>query len=212
MCCLTIVFFAGFVLLSRLGGPIYPTLARACFLIIFLRALNGVRVHFPALSTGQLRALFGRAGFFVLGLALLGTLIFLVVRYGWESVTRKLAIVTLILFPFGLLGMVQGTWLAIRYGRNWNEPKPAPMLPAKSNLQPRVLWLIFDELSEEVAFASRPKNFSLPNFDRLRAESLLATNAFPPAAHTTQSIPALLTGRLIEYQARRPRSVAAEIS
>ena len=196
---LTTAFFAGFLLLSRLEGPIYPTLARACFLIIFLRALNGVRVHFPALSTGQLRALFGRAGFFVLGLVLLCTLIFLVVRYGWESVTRKAAIVTLIVFPFGLVGMVQGTWLAIKYGRHWNEQKPAPVLPARTNLQPRVLWLIFDELSEEVAFASRPRNLSLPNFDRLRAESLLATNAFPPAAHTTQSIPALLTGRLIEY-------------
>jgi len=60
-----------------------------------------------------------------------------------------------------------------------------------------VLWLIFDEMNEELLFASRPQALSLPNFDHLRSEALIATNAFPPAGHTTQSIPALLTGRLI---------------
>ena len=35
--------------------------------------------------------------------------------------------------------------------------------------QPRVVWLIFDELDERVAFAARPANLSLPEFDRLRA-------------------------------------------
>jgi len=196
---LTAIFFAGFSLLWQSGNLIFKNLARASFLVIFLRALNGIRVHFAPLNTSHLRTVFGRTGFFALGMVLLGLLILAITRFGLERVTRKAAIAVLILFPFGLLGMTQGTWLAIKYGQRWHERPPAPLLQVNTRAQPRVLWLIFDEMSEELTFANRPPGVSLPNLDRLRTEALLATNAFAPAAHTTQSIPALLTGRMIAF-------------
>jgi hypothetical protein len=193
---LTAIFYAIFSLLWRSERPILQNLARFSFLVIFLRALNVVRVQFPSLSTYELRLLFGRTGFFVIGMALLLLLILVIVRYGLPRVTRVAAVIALIISPFGLLAVTQATWLAVKYGHGWQERTPAPLLKA-NDAQPRVLWLIFDEMGERLVFTDRPASLNLPNLDRLRAEGLLATNAFPPAGHTTQSIPALLTGRLI---------------
>jgi hypothetical protein len=194
---LTLIFYAGYNLILRVRGPILQNLVRVTFLVILLRALNGVRVQFESLNTQSLRAIFGRTGFFALGMALFVLLIFVTVRYGLDRVTRSAAIVALVLTPFGVIGMAQGTWLAIKYAREWHDRPSASVLPANVNKTPRVLWLIFDEMSESVAFAARPASVTLPNFDRLRTEALFATNGFPPAGHTTQSIPALLTGRLV---------------
>ena len=194
---LTAIFYSGFHLMLHVGGPILRNLSRAIFLVVFLRALNGVRVQFESLRTQELRAVVGRAGFFAIGMSLLVILILATVRYGLERVASTAAIVALVLSPFGLFGFAQATWLAVKYGQVWRERPSASILQTNANERPRVLWLIFDEMSEKVAFADRPASLSLPNFDRLRTEALFATNAFPPAGHTAQSIPALLIGRLI---------------
>lgn len=62
---------------------------------------------------------------------------------------------------------------------------------------PRVLLIVFDEMSEQVAFTSRPQGIKMPAFDRLIREGFVATAAYPPASHTIQSMPALLTGRAV---------------
>jgi hypothetical protein len=41
----------------------------------------------------------------------------------------------------------------------------------------RAVWIIFDELSQAIAFGNRPPGLSLPNLDRLKAVSLFATAA-----------------------------------
>jgi len=79
---------------------------------------------------------------------------------------------------------------------------PAPPFPALFSTTnqvtgPRVVWIIYDELDERLAFSARPKDCPLPEFDRLCAESLQATNAFPPAGATIISLPALITGRYV---------------
>ncbi len=62
---------------------------------------------------------------------------------------------------------------------------------------PRVLLLVFDEMSEYVAFEKRPAGLAMPAFDRLRRQSVVATAAFPPGRATIISMPALLAGRAI---------------
>src|SRR5215813_84808 len=190
---LTVVFYFGFNLLSRVS----KNFARLAFLLIFLRALNGVRIQFEVLTTNHLRSLFGRAGFFAIGLALLLVLLLVVWRYGLPRVARSAAELALILAPFGLIGATRVSWLTIKYRNYWNDQPPAPLLATSISDRPRVVWIIFDEMSEDVAFVNRPTSLSMPNFDRLRAEAFQASNAFPPAGHTVQSMPALLTGRLI---------------
>lgn len=201
---LTAVFYFGFMLCWRYAAPFWRNCLRLAFLVIFLRSLNGVRIQFQSLGTGNLRLLFGRIGFLAIGLSLLAILIILLARYGIASVTRVAASVALVLSPFGLLALSQGTYFLIKYRALVSEERPSlPLLRADTNTRsrvarvPRVLWVIFDEMSDDVAFAHRPTDLALPEFDRLQSVALSATNAFPPAGRTLQSIPALLTGRLI---------------
>src|SRR6185312_383605 len=191
----TSILLVGFTVLWP-RGRLARNFVRVVFLVVLLRALNAVRAQFEPLSTGQLRAFLGSAGYFIAGLIIFGLLIFLIIRFGLTRVARAGVVVALILSPLGLIGLIQLSWLTVKYRDFWHDQPAAPLLKS-TNDQPRVVWLIFDEMSEYQAFANRPPGFSMPNFDRLRAEAVSATNAFPPAGHTTQSMPALLTGKLI---------------
>jgi hypothetical protein len=61
----------------------------------------------------------------------------------------------------------------------------------------RVVWIIFDEFDERVAFKERPASVSLPEFDRFRNQSFVASAAHPPGSETGKSIPALLNGSMV---------------
>ena len=58
----------------------------------------------------------------------------------------------------------------------------------------RIVWIVFDELDYRLSFPERPRDVAMPQFDRLRAESLFAENAISPSSATVISMPALLTG------------------
>jgi hypothetical protein len=192
------IFAAGVCLLRRAGGVTGERASQIIFLLVFLRTVNNIRAQFEFLSTSHIHLVIGRAGYIAAMLLVFLLIIFAIRRYGLRRVARGFALVLLIWSPFGLLGFAQASWWALKYGRaTARERTPAPALEFNSNQRPRVVWLIFDELDEHLAFAARPTGLSLPELDRLRADSLFATNAFPPAGHTSQSIPALLTGQLI---------------
>ncbi len=67
----------------------------------------------------------------------------------------------------------------------------------------RVIWIIFDELSQTIAYTGRPAGLDLPNLDRLKSESLYATAATSPANATALSMPALIMGRPVTNVAPR---------
>jgi len=69
---------------------------------------------------------------------------------------------------------------------------PIPSAPAS---RPRLVWILFDELSYKYAFESRDPSLHLPNFDRLRAESTIYTDVTPIAYRTTRAVPSLMLGR-----------------
>jgi hypothetical protein len=71
-----------------------------------------------------------------------------------------------------------------------------PLSPVQTG-RPRVIWIIFDEMDYRLAFEQRPVGVSMPAFDRLRAESLSATTAYPPADATVISMPGLISGQRI---------------
>ena len=93
------------------SGATLQTITRAVFLIIFLRALNGVRVQFESLGTRELRLLFGKVGFLAIELLLAALFVSVVMRYGLNRVARAAATVALVLSPFGLVGFAQAAWL-----------------------------------------------------------------------------------------------------
>lgn len=70
--------------------------------------------------------------------------------------------------------------------------------PQPPREHPRVVWIVFDELSYDQLFGHRAQDLALPNFDRLRNESTLYTNIQPAGFKTATVIPSLLTGRQID--------------
>jgi hypothetical protein len=69
----------------------------------------------------------------------------------------------------------------------------------------RVVWIIFDELSQSIAFDNRPPGMPLPNLDQLKAGSFFAAAASSPGASTRISMPSLILGEpVVEAIPRGP--------
>jgi hypothetical protein len=60
---------------------------------------------------------------------------------------------------------------------------------------PRIVWIIFDELSYAQALGNRQQDLQLPNVDGLVAQSDVYTNARPVAFATDLAIPSMLAGK-----------------
>lgn len=193
---LATIFFAGATLARRPGKPFLIKLARASFILAFLFALNSVRLQFDSLLAPNLfkspwRAAVLATAFFLVGL-------FLFKRFTFRQIFRAAVTLVLILAPLVPLTFAQGLWLTAKYARALEDQPGAKPLPVQASApRTRVLWLVFDELDQRVAFAERPAGLLLPELDRLRGESLVATEAYPPARDTLLSLPALVTGELI---------------
>lgn len=112
-------------------------------------------------------------------------------------VIRWLYIGALALSPFVLIVLLNATYWGIT-GAVRAKKESAVIFNDPTPTKRRVIWLIFDELDQRVAFEARPSGLALPGLDRLKAASFYATAAYPPAGLTFLSIPSLLSGEIIE--------------
>jgi hypothetical protein len=189
--------------LHRTGNRVIHFICHVCFLLLLLPAIDVCRVYVLRLDYDSTWGLLKNPAIII---ALLAG-VTLVLRFHRQVVRAAalglgifspLAIFTLArigLFALGLAGPAQ--------------PPADPALPALNALragQPHVLWIIFDEMDQRLAFEQRPAGLKLPEFDRLRSGSTYATNAFPPGYNTLTSIPALISGRQVADA--RPNSAA----
>src|SRR5262249_49748159 len=145
---------------------------------------------------GQVFQVFGTT---VVGLLLaVGVAIFGFVLLRWS--TRLLWLASralLILFPFVPMTLFQGVVGITKQDPGVFAAQPlAPPLP-EAKLARRVLWIIFDELDQRLAFDERPASIALPELDRFRRQSVAASRAYSPSTKTFTSLPALITGRLV---------------
>jgi len=92
--------------------------------------------------------------------------------------------------------VIRGTVTILRYPEAAYEDGPLAAA-LDGTPQMRVVWIIFDELSQGIAFGARPASLDLPNFDRLRGESFYATAAAAPADATERSMPSLTIGETV---------------
>lgn len=79
-------------------------------------------------------------------------------------------------------------------------PYACPQEPARVAVDParlRVIWIVFDEMDQRLSFDQRPAVVKLPEFDRLAACSIQASQAWTPAHCTLLSMPALISGQRI---------------
>lgn len=77
----------------------------------------------------------------------------------------------------------------------------------------RVVWIIFDELSQTIAFGNRAAGMTLPNLDSLRAVSFYATAAESPSDRTETSLPSLILGeKVLQADPDRPDDLRIRLS
>ncbi len=132
-------------------------------------------------------------------LGLLGLIAALLCAYVLARWPRKILagaeVLTLWLFAFVPMTFGQTVWMLLH-----QPPLPgialAPALPP-SPAQPRVLWIVFDEMDWRPVFGSRPSTLALPELDRLRAQSLDVAPAIQIGIVTAPAMASLIYGQQI---------------
>jgi hypothetical protein len=183
--------FAAVTLTRRFAGPTGVKIAGLLFLLAMILPIHAIiQTQVPSLEINS-----SAPGLFWLKGAVLGAVCVAAAgtttRYQTRAV-KALSVLLLLLFPFALWTFGRTAWIMQRF----RAKDSAPIL-ASNKSGPRILWLVFDELDQRVAFSERPPGLILPELDRLRGEALFAANAFPPAESTLQSLPALISGKLV---------------
>jgi hypothetical protein len=62
--------------------------------------------------------------------------------------------------------------------------------------RPRIIWIVFDELSYEQVYERRFRGLQLPAFDQLASQATVFTHTIPAGIRTEQVLPSLMTGEL----------------
>lgn len=136
----------------------------------------------------------------IAGLVWAGVLLLIVLNYPiWYRRTIRIGDTIGICFAvFGLLTIMQSIWMMC-----W-KPGPQEIQAAwsksapESRDHPKIVWVVFDELSYDQVFEHRAHDLTLPAFDRLRGESNLYPNVQPAGYKTVKVLPSLLSGRLVD--------------
>jgi len=114
------------------------------------------------------------------------------------SIAKKLGQAgSAVLAGFVVFGLVMN-WQLVR-AAIWRPGLQAyaTPIPEQRASKPRLVWVLFDELSYQQSFAERDPTLQLPNLDRVRAQSTAYTDMTPIAYRTTRVVPSLLLGRMV---------------
>ncbi len=176
---------------AQLSGKIAGTARITSILFLTLVAGNAVRLQFVEKTPEFVTYL-------MIPAIVLGSLVLLATRYR-ETLVVVSRTLALVLAPFAIITIGQSLFGLINSDRNREtgvaiESQLASIPDRKrGKIASRVVWIIFDEFDYRVAFDLKPVPMS--EFERLRSESVFATQALSPADDTLESIPSLLVGR-----------------
>lgn len=156
--------------------------------LLTLVPLNFARTYYSKFTAAKLAALWQEPWAIVLGAVLVAAAIWF-----HRPISRGIAMSYIILSPMLLFTVGKAAWWLLR-------PPPAPAeniapMTAAKQAQPRVVWILLDELDQRIGFEARPPQVQMPELARFYDECFRATNAFPPAGYTRLSVAALTIGR-----------------
>jgi hypothetical protein len=128
-------------------------------------------------------------------------LLVLAIAYWWPKLFRGLvAFANIAMLALALLGCVAAVNIVRAVYIHRHDHDFVAMhhrTPEEDAERPRVVWIIFDELSYDKVYEHRASGLALPNFDKLAGMSDVYTQVQPVAYFTDQAVPALLYGRQI---------------
>jgi hypothetical protein len=131
----------------------------------------------------------------VLAVMLVGELGVLGAAVLWGRMAARVASrAVLVMWPLFPLVVGYGVYMRPEAG-TFAEQRPAQEVSGGGGA--RVVWLIFDEFDQRVAFERRPAGLRLDNLDRLREVSIYARRAVPAGSKTLPAIAGLVTGRRV---------------
>jgi hypothetical protein len=172
--------------------PVVQNLGRLLFLLVWFVALSIVRSSFGTLQISTNHLLHSLPmGLVAVSMPITFGLSLIFLR----PLSHMAAVCLLIMSPLTLFVFGRGMWNIVSPRRDAPIEQTGDV-PQPVHLQ-RVVWIIFDEMDQHVAFADRPAGLHLPEFDAFRRTALYATTATAPATQTHYSMPALITGRPI---------------
>lgn len=105
------------------------------------------------------------------------------------NITRALHHSLLFLSPFAFLTLTNLSLDVVSLS------KPSALKPLQPVTKDRIVFLIFDELDENLVFNLRPAQHTFPHLDRFRNESIVCSAANQPGTQTMLSLPSLLIGK-----------------
>src|ERR1700730_17533501 len=192
--------------LAREWGPRWlKASVRTIFLLTVLIPIHTLMIRVPKLWWLETRVTFWYAetarrapslAHFMIAFALVAFLA-IIVRYGRQI--EKLAIPAVMLeIPFVLITFFQAGKLFWNYDQFLTQFRDQPTIAMSPTHQgkahARVVWLLFDELDNGMIDGSNRFGVAVPEIERLRHESIIATKAISPAFCPRLSMPSYLSG------------------
>ncbi|MGH9666714.1 MAG: sulfatase-like hydrolase/transferase [Bryobacteraceae bacterium] len=193
-----VVVWALLRLWRRATTPLARRLTSVLLFLLALVPLNALRSvsgnRLPILRAGMF-PLFGVDGAAVLILVAAFGMALIATRFG-RQLRAAAAVVLFCTIPLLVFNVGAAVYRMRNLRPTLFSDLPLQPLQQSSIAAPaRVVWIIFDEMDYRLAFTERPSTLKMPEFDRLKTESVAATRAHTPAWSTEYSIPSLLSGR-----------------
>jgi hypothetical protein len=126
--------------------------------------------------------------------------VLLALAWGAPRIYRKVMTAGgIVLTGMGIFALL-GSYTLVQAWR-W-QPEVGQSVPwhphAAGEAHPRIVWVLFDELSYAQTYEQRPAGLQLPNFDSLAAQSTVYTDARPIGYWTEMVLPSLFLGRTVD--------------
>ncbi len=206
---LGILFAVGAMTVRRVDNRYITAAAKTVFVAVTLFVLNHIRAmdrmiadpstlyapsdqirESPPITESTLAVI-------LIGIAV-AIAVVLVGRY-FRVVVTATKVIVMILSPWALFTLLGSIWFVLRYEPTTvfaDLPSAGPVSEPAPIAQ-RVVFLLFDELDQEVAIEDRPADVPLPELDRFRQQALEASQFYPNGGYTQLAIPGILSGRKV---------------
>ena len=116
-------------------------------------------------------------------------------RASFEQARHATSIILLFLAFNTALMVAELSWCAERARALNAQPRlHEPGTNASAVPRPKVIWIVFDELSQRQLFAGRYPGISLPAFDSFAQQSVTFANVVPAGSLTAVVLPSLISG------------------